>query len=90
MVINYFKKLNSNNDLYLILGSDNLINFHKWTNWKKIVKLVTLVIFSRKGYDKKGKKSVVVRHLKKRNIIFIKNKLINISSSRIKKNLIIK
>ncbi len=90
MVINYFKKLNSNNDLYLILGSDNLINFHKWTNWKKIVKLVTLVIFSRKGYDKKGKKSVVVKHLKKRNIIFVKNKLINISSSRIKKNLVIK
>ena len=70
--------------MYLILGEDNLINFHKWTNWKKIVKLAKLVVFSRKGYAKKSKKSIVVKHLNKQNIIYINNKLINISSSKIK------
>ena len=85
-VINFFKKIKNQNNLYLILGSDNLLNFHKWTNWKKIVKLVKLVVFSRKGYDKKSRQSVVVKYLKKRNIIYIKNKLIDISSSNIKKN----
>ena len=85
-VINYFRKIKKQKNLCLIIGSDNLLSFHKWTNWKKIVKLTRLVVFSRKGYDKKSKKSVVVNYLKKKNIIYINNKLINISSSNIKKN----
>ena len=85
-VINYLKNTKKQNNFYLILGSDNLIKFHKWTSWKKIAKLTKLVVFSRKGYDKKSKKSIIVKHLNKKNIIFVKNKLINISSSNIKKN----
>ena len=85
-VINHLKKSKKQNNFYLILGSDNLIKFHKWTSWKKIAKLTKLVVFSRKGYDKKSKNSVIVRHLNIKNIIFVKNKLINISSSNIKKN----
>ncbi len=85
-MINYFTKIKKQKDLYLILGSDNLLNFHKWTNWKKIVKLTKLVVFSRKGYDKKSKKSIVVKYLNKKNVIYINDKLINISSSSIKKN----
>ena len=85
-VINYFREVKKQKNLYLILGSDNLLKFHKWTNWKKIVKLTKLIVFSRKGYDKKSKESVVVKYLNKKNIIYINNKLINISSSGIKKN----
>ena len=84
-VINYFIKMKKERNLCLILGSDNLLNFHKWTSWKKIVKLTKLVVFSRKGYDKKSKESIVVKYLNKKNIIFIKNKPINISSSIIRK-----
>ena len=86
-VINYFKKTKKKNDLYLILGSDNLLHFHKWKSWKKIVKLTKLVVFSRKGYDNKSKESTVVKYLNKKNIIFVNNKLINISSSNIKKRI---
>ena len=85
-IINYFKKTKNIKNLYLIIGSDNLLNFHKWTNWKKIVKLSNLVVFSRKGYEKKSKKSIVVNYLNKKNITFIDNKFIDISSSKIKKN----
>jgi nicotinate-nucleotide adenylyltransferase len=85
-VINHLRKVKKQNDLYLILGSDNLLNFHRWTSWKKIVKLAKLVVFSRRGYDKKAKKSIVVKHLNKKNIIFINNNLIDISSSNIKKD----
>ena len=84
-VINYFIKTKKQKNLCLILGSDNLLNFHKWTNWKKIVKLTKLVVFSRKGYDKRSKESIVVKYLNKNNIIFINNKLINVSSSNVKK-----
>ncbi len=83
-LINYFRKTKKQKDLYLILGSDSLLDFHKWTSWKKIVKVVKLIVFSRKGYDKKIKKAIVVKYLNKKNIIFIKNKLINVSSSIIK------
>ncbi len=85
-VINHFRKIKKQKNLCLILGSDNLLNFHKWTSWKKIVKITKLVVFSRRGYDKKNKESIVVKYLNKKNIIFINNKLINISSSNIKKN----
>ena len=74
-------------NLYLILGADNLLNFHKWTNWKKIVKVVKLIVFSRKGFSKKSKNSVVVKYLNKKNITFVNNKNINISSSNIKNKL---
>ena len=89
-VVNYFIKFKKQKNLYLILGADNLINFHKWTNWKKIAKLVKLVVFSRKGYDKKSKESVVVKYLNKKNIIYINNKSIDVSSSNIRKKRFVK
>tara|TARA_B100000963_G_scaffold199896_1_gene174046 strand:- start:301 stop:843 length:543 start_codon:yes stop_codon:yes gene_type:complete len=85
-IVNYFIKVKKQKNIYLILGSDNLLNFHKWTSWKKIVKLTTLVVFSRKGFDKRSKKAKVIKFINKDNIIFVKNKLINVSSSNIKKN----
>ena len=71
-------------NIYFIIGSDNLIKFHKWKSWKKIVKLTKLVVFSRVGYDKKGKKSKVAKYLKNK-IIFINNKPIIISSTNLRK-----
>jgi nicotinate-nucleotide adenylyltransferase len=65
-----------------------LIELHKWKSWKKLVKLTKLVVFSRKGYDKKSKNSIVAKFLKNKNIIYIKNKPINISSTLIRKKII--
>jgi nicotinate-nucleotide adenylyltransferase len=84
-LIKYLKKTNKKNFLFLIIGSDNLINFHKWKEWKLLTKLTEIVVFSRKDYDIKAKKSVTVKKVKK--IIFIKNKQINISSTQIRKKL---
>ena len=83
-VINYFIKKKNIKNIYFIIGSDNLIRFHKWKSWKKIVKLVKLIVFSRKGYDTKSKKSKVAKYLKNK-IIFINNKPIIISSTKIRK-----
>ena len=74
-------------DLYFIVGSDILLKFHKWHSWKRIVKLVKLVVFSRKGYDRKGRESIVVKYLNKDNIIFVKNKPIQVSSSLLRKKM---
>ena len=84
-IVNFFKKNKKNKKVYLIIGSDNLLNFHKWDSWKKILKMCELVVFSRKGFDKKAQKSIIVRYLKNKNIIFIKNKKIDISSTKLRK-----
>ena len=82
-LIKHLKKKNKKGTFFLIVGSDNLIKFHKWKNWKLLLKLTEIVVFSRKDYDKKAKKSVIMNQVKK--ITLIKNKPINISSTQIKK-----
>jgi len=84
-LVKYLKKKNKKTEFILILGSDNLINFHKWKKWKLLVKLIKIAVFSRKDYDVKAKKSTIIKKVK--NVIFIKNKPINISSTQIRKNL---
>ena len=84
-VVKYILKKKKPKNLYFIIGSDILSELHKWKSWKKIVKLTKLVVFSRIGYDKMSKGSTVVKYLKKKNIIFIKNKPIQISSTFLRK-----
>ena len=81
-LIKYLNKINKKNTFFLIIGSDNLLNFHKWKEWKLLTKLTKIVVFSRKDYDIKAKKSVTIKKVRK--IIFIKNKQINLSSSQIR------
>ena len=81
--INYLINKKKLKNIYFIIGSDNLIKFHKWKSWKKIVKLTKLIVFSRRGYDKKSKKSIVAKYLKNK-IIFVKNKPILISSTNLR------
>ena len=83
-IINYLINKKKLKNIYFIIGYDNLIKFHKWKNWKKIVKLVNLIVFSRTGYDRKGKKSIVAKYLKNK-ITFINNKPVTISSTKLRK-----
>ena len=38
------------NEIYFIMGADNLINFHKWYKWKSIIKRCNILVFDRQGY----------------------------------------
>ena len=86
-IINYLVNRKKLKNIYFIIGADNLINFHKWKDWKKIVKLTKLIVFSRKGYDRKGSKSTVTKYYKNK-ITFIKNRHIVISSTKLRKKLV--
>ena len=68
-----------------LIGSDNLINFHKWKNWKKLKNMPNHG-FSRKGYINKSLKSKAVKNVGYDDFLFLKSKMINISSSNIRKN----
>ena len=85
-LIKYIKKKNNYSIIYFIMGSDNLINFHKWNEWKNIPNLSKIVVFPRTGYMKKILKCKALRYLGKGKILFIRSKRINISSSKIRKN----
>ena len=86
-IINYFKKKNKKKYIFFLIVADNLIDFHRWKNYKNILKSCVLVVFSRKGYDKLAKKSILIKNGYKNNIIFINNKKFNISSTMIKSKL---
>ena len=85
-VIKYIYRKKNLTNLYFIIGSDILYEFHKWKSWKKIVKLTKLIVFSRKGYDRRSKKTIVTKYLENK-ITFIKNKPINVSSTLLRKRI---
>ena len=85
--INYLITKKKLKNIYFIIGSDNLIKFHEWKSWKKIVKLTKLIVFSRRGYDNKSKKSIVAKYLKNK-ITFVNNKPIIISSTNLRSQIL--
>ena len=83
-LINFFLK-NKKNQIYFLMGADNLINFHKWHEWEKISKKCKIVVFDRQGYKKKSLNSASFKRLNKKNLEFIEFKKVNISSSQLRK-----
>ena len=84
-LLNYFKKHKKKSELFFLIGADNLINLHKWNNWKKIPRLAKIVVFARPNYSNKALNSVAAKKLKKSDWIYVNSKKMNISSSLIRK-----
>ena len=99
-LINHLTK-NSLNEIYFLMGADNLINFHKWQKWQDIFNEISIVIFKRHGYNSLALKSITSKKfttskirsliLNKKNFkklpswTWVNNKEIKISSSEIRK-----
>ena len=83
-LIKYLKR-NNKNEIYFLMGADNLINFHKWNKWKEISKKCIIVVFDRHGYKKNSLKSKTFKQLSKANLEFIEFNKVNISSSQLRK-----
>ena len=83
-LINYFTK-NKSNEIYFIMGADNLINFHKWYKWKSILQKCKILVFDRHGYKKKSLNSITFNRINNSNLKFIKFNKVNISSSQLRK-----
>ena len=81
-LLKYIKTKNKKASLFFLMGADNLKKFHQWKSWKKIPKFAKIVIFPRKSYILN---SVATKKLHKKDLIYIKSKKINISSSLIRK-----
>ena len=84
-LLNYLKKNNKKIKLFFLIGSDNLVNLHKWNKWKKIPELAKIVVFARPNYSTKALNSIASKKLKKKDWLYINSKKMNISSSLIRK-----
>ena len=73
------------NEIYFIMGADNLINFHKWYKWKSIIKKCNILVFDRQGYKARSLKSVTFTEANKKNLTFVNFNKVNISSSQLRK-----
>ena len=73
------------NEIYFIMGADNLINFHKWYKWKSIIKKCNILVFDRQGYKAKSLKSVTFNGTGNKNLTFVNFNKVNISSSQLRK-----
>ena len=83
-LINFLNK-NKKNEIYFLMGADNLINFHRWYKWKTISQKCNIMVFDRHGYKKKSLNSVTFKRLNKKNLNFIEFNKVNISSSQLRK-----
>ena len=85
-LVKHLKKKERKAEYFFLIGSDNLVNFHKWKNWKQLLKLCQITVFPRKGYVVKSLNSKAIKTMGNSNFLLLKSKMINISSSKIRKN----
>ena len=83
-LINFFTR-NKRNEIYFLMGADNLINFHKWHKWREISKKCNIVVFDRYGFKKKSLNSKTYKSLNKEKLKFINFNKVNLSSSQLRK-----
>lgn len=93
------KKITKETNLFFIIGADNLVQLHQWKDYKKIFSLCTVVVMNRIGYKKPSLTSPAAKKFRKTKIsldtllkigpkqkewVYINNKGINVSSSRLR------
>ncbi len=83
-LINHLKR-NQKNEIYFLMGADNLVSFHKWYKWEVISKKCNIIVFDRHGYKKKSFNSMPFKRLNNKKLKFIEFNKVNISSSQLRK-----
>ena len=59
--LKYLQNHYPNIKFYWLMGSDNLINFHKWQKWRQIFQEVSIVVFKRHRYNNQALKSIACK-----------------------------
>ena len=88
-LLKFLKNKNKRAEFYFIMGSDGLVKFHKWDGWNKFQYICNIVVFPRQGYFNRAFTCKAYKSLRKEKIIFLKSKIANISSSKIRKNYLV-
>ena len=81
-LLSFIKRKNTKANLFFLIGADNLKEFYKWEKCDKIPKLAKIVVFPRKNYSLRPR---VSKMISTKDLIYMKVKKIDISSSLIRK-----
>ena len=95
--IKYFKKNFPNSNILLLIGYDNIYDFHTWKSYLEILDLCKIIVLGRNIAKKDSGINFITDYIKEsikdflksnnKSIHFATNKNIDISSSEIKKKL---
>jgi len=88
--LRYLKEKYKGEELYLLLGSDSFLKFHKWKEPQEILKLSKIIVVEREGMLQKVKdyvKEYFPQLKEDRDIFFFKGRRIDISSTEIRKRI---
>lgn len=77
-ILNALKNENKNNEFYLVIGADNANTLHKWKNYDQIIKNGIIVV---------GRDDIKI-NLKVNKLIYINKNFGNISSTKIRKDVL--
>ena len=79
--IRYLQKNYPNSNLYMVIGADQLLRFHKWKNYREIMNIVKIIAFNRSQTNFKPPKEM--------HISWIADFKIDISSTKIRNKIAI-
>lgn len=81
--IEHFRRIYFADDIYILIGYDQLLNFHKWKDYERIMELASIICVKRAGIE--IEKSNFSIH----DFVFIDFSYNDINSSSIRKELVI-
>ncbi len=85
--VRHFKTLYPNDELFLMVGSDMLLYFDKWYEYKEILKNVTLTAVSREGTDFIQLEQNAEKLTKYGRIIVVNDEVFPVSSTYLRKKI---
>ena len=59
--VRWVKQDYPNHDFFWLMGSDGLIEFHRWKEWRQMFKTIPIIVFSRYQFDLRGMRSKAAR-----------------------------
>ena len=48
-----------------LMGADNLVEFHRWRDWRKIARAVPIAVIARPGYDRRARAAPAMAWLRR-------------------------
>ena len=85
--VRHFKTLYPDDELFLMVGSDMLLYFDKWYEYKEILKNVTLTAVSREGTDFTQLEQYAEKLTKYGKIIVVNDEAFPVSSTYLRKKI---
>jgi nicotinate-nucleotide adenylyltransferase len=83
-LIERLKKKYPNVEFFWIMGADNLEKFHKWKNFKELLKSIPIAIFSREKFLQHARKSRIFQLKLQPKLLIFHTKNLDISSTKIR------